>query len=198
MDLLLSNGADPNASNSERRTPLHNAIALGHVAAALSLFLAGGLLTTVDAFGVTPIDMLTSPGAVSKEDASLYFNVTQRATRSIHRIENPELFPDSPKGWKAGTGGWGPERLDGMSGNMRCDVDEYWAHELTGKELFSQYLARSRPVLIRGLLDDWKLVNSSTHDNLRRQHGNLKVRPTSCIDYLCIHLLLTCTYIFSY
>ena len=56
---------------------------------------------------------------------------------------------------------------------MDCDYDAYWADEITGEEIFG-YLARSSPVLIRGLLDDWPMVNVSTADQLKKLHGGIQ------------------------
>jgi hypothetical protein len=175
VTLLLEHGANPNVANREKRTPLHSAVALGHVKAAAALVKYGADLDAEDAFGVSPRQMIVNPGPIPKAEATLYFNLTQRDVRSIGRIANPELFPNDTKGWKHGDGGWGPERLSWVADDMHCDIDQYWAHEITGEELFDKYLARSSPVLIRGLLDDWPLVPLSTREALLRRHGDANV-----------------------
>jgi hypothetical protein len=155
VELFLARGANPNMSNREQRTPLHNAVALGHVKVAALLIGAGADLDAKDVFGVTPREIIENPGPILQREASEYFNMTQRDVRSIGRVANPELVPaDNEHGWQHGTGGWGPERLDWVGDDMACDIDQFWAHEISGDEIFDKYLARSAPVLIRGLIDD--------------------------------------------
>ena len=68
-----------------------------------------------------------------------------------------------------GTGGWGPERLPGFEDDMACDcIDQYYAEEITGEEIYNKYIARNAPVLIRGLLKDWKVGRYLT--SLRATH----------------------------
>jgi hypothetical protein len=59
---------------------------------------------------------------------------------------------------------------------MSCDIDQYWAHEITGDELFEKYLSRMSPVLIRGLIDDWDATYRYSHENLTAEHGQLRVQ----------------------
>jgi hypothetical protein len=41
---------------------------------------------------------------------------------------------------------------------MSCtSIDQYWADEISEEEIFDKYIARNSPVLIRGLLDKWKV-----------------------------------------
>ena len=64
-------------------------------------------------------------------------------------------------GWAGDTGGWGPERLPGFEDDMTCDsIDQYYAEEITGEEIYAKYIARNAPVLIRGLLKDWKVIQT--------------------------------------
>lgn len=87
--LLLAAGADPNALNSEKRTPIHYALAFGHAQVAGLLWKAGADLTLPDKNGVryiwkllpivcviaiieynwlhSPLDLVENPGAVSPE-----------------------------------------------------------------------------------------------------------------------------------
>ena len=172
---MLEHGAEVNVQNREGRTPMHNALAMGYVKVASMLLDAGANLDTKDMFGVSCRDMIVNPGPVPKHEASFYFNLTQRDVRKIDRIPQPELHPEDPRGWKHGTGGWGPERLEWVGDEMRCDMDQYWAHEITGDDIFDKYLARSSPVLIRGLIDDWPIVKEMTVDTLLQNHGDKKV-----------------------
>ena len=174
--IMLEHGAEVNIQNREGRTPMHNALAMGHVKVATMLMEAGAELDVVDSFGVSCRDMIVNPGPIPQFEAKLYFNLTQRDVRKIDRIVNPELHPEDPRGWKYGTGGWGPERLDWIGDEMRCDMDQYWANEITGEDVFHKYLARSAPVLIRGLIDDWPLINEMTVEALLQNHGDTKVK----------------------
>ncbi len=55
-------------------------------------------------------------------------------------------------------GNWGPERLPGFEEDMDCSaIDQYWADEIDGPTIYSKYLARNAPVMIRGLLEDWNV-----------------------------------------
>ena len=86
----MAAGADPNALNSERRTPIHYALAFGHAQVAGILWKAGADLTLPDRNGVRyswnllltvcvlcvivsynwiyrPIDRVENPGAISPE-----------------------------------------------------------------------------------------------------------------------------------
>lgn len=65
------------------------------------------------------------------------------------------------------------------------DVDQYWADELTSEQLFSQYIARNAPVLIRGLIHDWEAINAYSANQLMKSHG--KMRVTVSIEYLNNH-----------
>lgn len=176
VELFLNNGANANVLNKFKRSPLHYAMAQGHTKCALLLIEAGADLDIKDVFNSSPRDMVESPGAISSQEALQYFNISQRQVRSIGRIIHPELSPESALGWAAGTGGWGPERLNGTETDMHCDVDQYFAHEISGDQIFEKYLARSAPVLIRGLLNEWGLVNSSTREALLNSfHANRTV-----------------------
>ena len=125
--------------------------------------------------------MIELPGPISPDEALQYFNITQRPPRKIDRLNRPELYPNDKRGWKYGDGGWGSQRLPWAEDDMECDYDEFWADEITAEDIFG-YLARSSPVIIRGLLDDWPLVNVSTAEQLKELHGS-RVTLLSNIPY---------------
>jgi len=158
--ILLDGGADPNSLNLEKRNALHYAAAFGHAQLAGLLVERGANLDQRDRNGVRPVDMLANPGAVLPEDALLFLNITQRPVRRIERAIHPELGPPGNRtSWVGGTGGWGPERLPGYEQDMECDcIDQYFADEIDGRQIYDQYIARNAPVLIRGLLDNWKVT----------------------------------------
>jgi hypothetical protein len=155
--LLLEAGADPNILNKEKRNPLHYALAFGHVEVAALLARYGADLQQRDRNAVRPIDLVENPGIFTPEEAREYLNVTQRPIRRIERKIHPEMAEeDERSGWVGGTGGWGPERLQGYEQDMECNcMDQYFADEISGEEIYSSYIARNMPVLIRGLLKDW-------------------------------------------
>lgn len=176
--LLLAAGADPNQVNLEKRSPLHYALAFGHAEVAALLVQGGADLTLRDRNGVRPLDMAQNPGALRPGDALRLLNITQRPARQIQRRLHPELSPtDQRLGWVGGTGGWGPERMPGFEDDMRCDcIDQYFADEISGKDIYDQYIARNTPVLIRGLLGGWGAVQDYSQEALLAQHGELKVQ----------------------
>ena len=73
-------------------------------------------------------------------------------------------------------GGWGEERLTGYESDMRCDLDQYFANEITGKEIFDNYIARNSPVLIRGLINDWPAIERYKRETLTSEHGDMNVQ----------------------
>jgi hypothetical protein len=54
-------------------------------------------------------------------------------------------------------------------------VDQYWADEISGEEVFYRYIARNTPVLIRGLLHEWKALEAYTLERLNATHGDMQV-----------------------
>ena len=168
--LLLQHGADPNAKNRDHRTPLHFAMALGRAELASVLMQHGGNGYIQDKFNTMPVDIVANPGPISADDALTYLNITQRSARQIERLFQPELSPNttssyqnstsqySASGWVGGTGNWDTHRLKGFENTHECaGIDQYFAHEITEEEVLHNYLARNAPVMIRGLLEDWKV-----------------------------------------
>ena len=153
VDILLTNGADPNVVNTEARTPLHFAAAYGHASVAARLIKSGGDASFLDNYGSSPNNIISSPGPILKAEAEEILGITQREPKKIERKLHPELLSESDKGyWVGGTGGWGSERKEGFEEDMECDIDQYWADEITGEEVFNNYIANNAPVLIRGLI----------------------------------------------
>ncbi len=176
VEFYLVNGADPNVSNHDLRSPLHFAAALGHTEILGLLMRHGGNPNLADRRGVIPMNIIKNPGPILPDDALKYLNITQRPVKKIERKVNPELSPESKEGWKAGSGGWGVDRLKGYEEDVECEIDQYWAHEITGKDIFHNYLLHSSPVLIRGLLDDWEVLDSFHPDTLIKKHGQQRVQ----------------------
>ena len=165
-----------NVVNKEGRTPLHYAAAYGHAVVAGLLLDAGADPDIEDKTGTRASDIMSNPGPMSAADAKKYLNIEQRPVRKIERKIHPEnLTNGEAGGWLAGTGGWGNRRLKGYEEDMSCDVDQYWAHEITDEDIYNKYLARGAPVLIRGLVDNWPVVQKYAHDALRSSFGHLEV-----------------------
>jgi hypothetical protein len=176
VEELLKNGADPDIVNKQQKTPLHYATAVGFAPIAALLVKHGADLHAVDIHGVSPMDIISNTGVISAEDAMTYFGVEQNPVRSIKRVLHPERDPGY---WPAGGGGFGPERLEGFEEDMECSVDQYWAHEISAKDVFEKYLARLRPILIRGLINDWPAVEKYTVPALLESHGDYLVQASS-------------------
>jgi hypothetical protein len=119
--------------------------------------------------------MIEMPGPLSPDEALEYFGITQRPPRTIERLNQPELHPEDGRlGWKHGDGGWGSRRLPGTEQDSQCDYDQYYAEDISAEVIFS-YMARSAPVMIRGLIDDWPMVAASTAEALKRDHGDREI-----------------------
>jgi hypothetical protein len=175
--LLKCDGIDVDATNVDGRTPLHFAVVYGHAAVAGLLVDEGADMTIEDHYGVRAVDVVSNPGPISAEDAKRLLGVDQRPPRKIDRVIHPERAPPGARaGWAAGTGGWGDQRLAGYEDDMRCDVDQYWADEITEEDLFRNYLARGAPVLIRGLLDSWPATQVYAADALKEKYGHITVQ----------------------
>lgn len=164
--------------NHEMRTPLHHAAAYGHVAIVKALLDAGADVKLQDQNGVNAYDIITNPGVISPDDARNILKMEQRPAKQINRLIHPEYHRnDSIAGWAAGTGGWGPERLKGFEEDMDCSAfDQYWAHEITGQEVYDKYILRNAPVMIRGLLTEWDVEEVQSMEALLEEHGDLEVQ----------------------
>jgi hypothetical protein len=51
-------------------------------------------------------------------------------------------------------------------------TDQYFAHEITGEEVFKQYISTGSPILIRGLIDDWPVIDMYKRESLLENFGN--------------------------
>ena len=65
---------------------------------------------------------------------------------------------------------------------MDCDFDQYWADEISSDDLFENYLSRGAPVLIRGLIEEWPVIEKYTRDSLKSVHGLLEVQVSIKIN----------------
>ena len=174
--LLECDGVDIDATNVDGRTPLHFAVVYGHAVVAGILVENGADMTIEDHYGVRAIDVVSNPGPIAAADAKRLLGVDQRAPRKIDRVIHPERVATGPEGWAAGDGGWGDERMEGYETDMSCDVDQFWAHEISEEDLFRNYLARGVPVLIRGLVEDWPVVEDYKAKNLKEAYGHITVQ----------------------
>ena len=167
---------------------------LGHVEIAYELFKYGADLKLPDNWGVKCIDLIQNPGPIGAEDALKYFNITQRPPRFINRLLQPELANqtdwsthksdyDKYSGWPGGYGGWDGKRLPGYETDMSCDVDMYYTHEITPEEVFTKYIARNTPILIRGLIHEWGAIKEYTRERLNATHGTMNVQVSNIPYY---------------
>jgi hypothetical protein len=137
---------------------MHYACVYGHMAVAELLLKQGKAdLQKKDIYGVKVIDLIENPGAITAAEAMTHLNIQQRPAKQIKRLLHPEHYPNtSRQGWDMGDGGWGSERLKGFETDMGCEgIDQYWAEEITGEEIFGKYIARNAPIMIRGATDNW-------------------------------------------
>lgn len=189
---LLKAGVDVDVVNIEGRSPLHYAAAYGHAEVAGLLLDAGADAEIEDINGTTANEIMKNPGPMSPADAKKYLGIDQRPPRKIERRIHPEMLVNGEiGGWGAGSGGWGNKRLEGYEEDMGCDVDQYWSHEITEQEVYQNYLARGAPVLIRGLIEDWPVVEQYTPRTLRKNFGNLDVQVRTCHSSVHHHQFVT-------
>eukprot|EP00605_Chrysophyceae_sp_TOSAG23-4_P001429 GSChrysophyteH1.ASY1.ANO1.1557.1 assembled CDS len=151
------------------RTPMHYAVNMGHTHIAALLKAYGASLDTEDKYGVTARSIMESPGPIAAKEALKYFDVNQRPPKKIERLLHPESEENiGTKGfWRAGNGGWNVQRIEGYESDISCDFDAYWAHEVSSNLIFKKYIAEGRPVLIRGLIENWPVVDMYKADILR-------------------------------
>ena len=172
---LLSAGADPNIKTKDGRSALHIAAAIGHAEVLRMLRDAGGDMYAQDMYKASPQRIVESAGPVLPQDAQIHLGIEQKSPRGIKR----DVHPESPGGgWPSG-GGWGEERMKDFEYDMSCDVDQYFAHEITGEEIFENYIALGAPILIRGLINDWPVLEDYKKDELLRLAGDQKVHVSS-------------------
>ncbi len=73
--------------------------------------------------------------------------------------------------------------VKGYEEDITCDADEFWAEEIDADRLFHDYLARSAPVLIRGLISDWTLMDEYKREKLVKNFKDLKIQvPNRSIE----------------
>lgn len=164
------------------RSPAHYAAAYGHMTVLKKLIDKGADLDAEDFVGVTPRQIIESSGPIFPDDVENVLHMKQDTVRNLERPMFPtyDSFADSKfNNTPRGAGGFDATRLKGYENAMHCDADQYNAGEITGKEIYEKYLARSRPVLIRGLIDDWKAREEFKREMMLQHHGNLLVTVTS-------------------
>ena len=169
-------------SLKDLRSPAHYAAAYGHMAVLKQLIDKGADLDAGDFTGVTPRQIITSPGPIFADDVDKVLQMKQDAVKELERPMYPSYdsvadskFNNTPRA----VGGFDPTRLKGYENVMHCDADQYDAGEITGKEIYEKYLARSRPVLIRGLINDWQAREEFDREILLQRHGDLRVTVAS-------------------
>jgi hypothetical protein len=151
-------------------TALYLAAIFGQAESARLLLEHGANRTDRSYFDLTFDDIVGAPSAISIADAQRLFGVTQRPP---HHLPPPSTTRH---------GGWSTRRLAGFEGFERCDVDMLQASEVDADSLFRNYIAQAKPVVIRGLIDDWPAFQAFTFDNMMLQRGELDVR-VSAIPY---------------
>lgn len=69
--------------------------------------------------------------------------------------------------------------------DLCSDIDQYWADEITGDQIFDNYIARNLPVLVRGLVHNWEAVNAYKVTQLNETHGETKVTVAEIFNGFC-------------
>lgn len=161
---------------------MHYAAAYGHAAVLKLMMERGGDLDIIDYASSTPRRIISASGAVLPHDAIDILNIKQNNPRNITRPLHPSYDKNSESidNTTIGAGGgFDHTRLPGYETAMHCDADQYNSDEITGKEIYENYLALNRPVLIRGLIDAWPAVDEFKRETLLRKHGDLEVLVSS-------------------
>ena len=163
----------------DERTPTHYAAAYGHINVVKLLMDAGADINAKDFAGATARKIITTPGPIFPQDAKEVLGLDQRPIRAVYRPNYPSYGEAANEEAPSIVGGYDPTRLKGYENAMHCDADQYNAGEITGREIFEKYLARNRPILIRGLINKWPAKQEYTRDRLQKDHGDLQVTVTS-------------------
>lgn len=136
-----------------------------------------------DFAGVTARQIISVPGPVFSQDAKEVLGIDQEPVRTIERQKyyNPYDINIDLKVMQepSNIGGFDGTRLKGYENTMNCDADQYDASEISGRDIYEKYMARSRPILIRGLINDWPAAKEYTRFRLYNEHGKLPVTVTS-------------------
>lgn len=183
---LLEHGANPNTVNHENRSAVHYAASYGHSEILDLLVRHGGDLHAKDQYLVSAIDIISNPGPISPADAWDYFSIKQRKPRQIDRSLHPE--------WQYSDGGWNTQRLHGFEDDVFCEADQFWADEVTGDKIFHEYVARGAPVLIRGLINHWKVIEDFRKDNLMMLFGEVPVEVSRSVCLRMLNQFFSCCY----
>ncbi len=193
---FIRHGANVNSKTlKEQRSPLHIAAAYGHTEVLGLLVSSGGALDDKDYCGVSPRDIASSAGPIRPEDSQRYLNISQRPPKLISRPLFPHIYSASSLNRnivtsirvassnysesKVTIGGYDSERLSGFENDVSCDIDQYDADEITGQKLFQNYFSQNKPVLIRGLINEWPAVLMYERSHLKISHGDLTVKVSS-------------------
>jgi hypothetical protein len=162
-----------NAKNDLNRTPMHYAAANGHADFIALLLRHQGDLFALDQYQVSPYDIISAAGGpISPTDALNILQIQQKVTKTI--ASDRRIFESNQRS----NGGWQTRRLAGYEDESTCDVDQYDASEINGSHVFRNYIALNRPVLIRGLVDDWPLLQAYSKANMLQRFGRALVLVT--------------------
>src|SRR3546814_3154326 len=101
----------------------------------------------------------------------------------------PSYLP--PPAVSGNNGGWSTERLKGFENTARCDVDMVWASEVDAEYLWRNYVAQTKPVLIRGLINAWPAREVMLHLLfVPLYHSPLCMMAQKKLWWWCVFLLL--------
>ena len=157
VELLLKEGMSPNVVNHLNMTPLHLAYSGHFCSVAHTLLTAGADPLLVDLANRSAQDVLDSSGGCGGQ---------------VKRELDPPKDDPVPmvtwnrylsSGWYSGLHNGLGRRCDLPIKNVTMSVEEFVLHHISVR----------RPVLVRGVIEDWPAWEHWTHSELLRRHGSL-------------------------
>eukprot|EP00633_Aureoumbra_lagunensis_P008734 CAMPEP_0197310136 /NCGR_PEP_ID=MMETSP0891-20130614/8760_1 /TAXON_ID=44058 ORGANISM="Aureoumbra lagunensis, Strain CCMP1510" /NCGR_SAMPLE_ID=MMETSP0891 /ASSEMBLY_ACC=CAM_ASM_000534 /LENGTH=1110 /DNA_ID=CAMNT_0042795639 /DNA_START=226 /DNA_END=3558 /DNA_ORIENTATION=- len=192
ISILLSNGADVNAVDTQGRIPLHYCAQAGFPIDAL--IAAGANISAIESVhGFTPAHMAAIWGqrdivqtlqkAGADCSSSLDFHghsaIDLLFTPVLNFEDNTQENPEPPT-----AGGWTAKSVFNASLHGRCDLETVDA-DVNASELYFRFISRNMPVRIRGLASRsrWPLAfEAFSASELLAKHGDTEV-TVSAIPY---------------
>ena len=173
VSALLEFQPDPLKIDRYGRTPLHLSVITASPTTIRRLCTYGRSARHIeDIYGLTPLDLASQLPAFTPVMVALGEGPGRRHKRNHRRRTGHQRI--------RGHGGWRAKVPKGT--RLRCDVDVLNASVFSTAELtdtFRRYYANSRPVIIRGLVRNWKARDLLARRELVRRLGDVQFRVHS-------------------